>query len=75
MVGFERRTYTVNEGDGQVELCVNITVPRQQNIGTVNFSLTVETQNGSAGITLQTKVKWFHFKFCSRKFSKHVHIL
>ena len=51
VVGFERRTYTVGEGDGQVELCVNITVPRRQDIGTVTFSLTVETQNGSAGIS------------------------
>ena len=50
VVGFERRTYTVNEGDGQVELCVNITVPRRQDIGTVNFSLTMETRDGSAGI-------------------------
>ena len=51
VVGFERRLYTVGEGDGQVELCVNITVPRQQDIGTVNFSLTVKTQDGSAGIS------------------------
>ena len=51
VVGFERRLYTVGEEDGQVELCVNITVPRRQDIGTVNFSLTVETQDGSAGIS------------------------
>jgi len=50
VVGFERRLYTVGEEDRQVELCVNITMPRRQNIGTVNFSLTVETQDGSAGI-------------------------
>ena len=50
VLGFERRTYTVNEADGQVELCVNITVPRRQDIGTVTFNLTVETQDGSAGI-------------------------
>ena len=50
-VGFERRLYTVGEGDGQVELCANITVPRRQDIGTVTFNLTVETQDGSAGIT------------------------
>ena len=74
-VGFERRIYIVDEGDGQVELCVIITVPRRQDIGTVTFILIVVTQNGSAGKTLQTEVKWFHFKFCSRKFSKHVHIL
>ena len=35
--------------EGQVELCVNITVPRQQDIGTVTFNLTVETQDASAG--------------------------
>ena len=51
VVGFERSIYTVGEEDGQVELCVNITVPRQQDIGTVTFNLTVETQDGSAGIT------------------------
>ena len=50
VVGFERRIYTVDEGDGQVELCVNLTVPRRQDIGTVTFNLTVETQDGSAGI-------------------------
>ena len=51
MVGFERSVYTVCEGDGQVELCVNITVPRRQDIGTVTFNLIVETHGGSAGIT------------------------
>ena len=50
VVGFERLIYTVSEGDGQVELCVNITVPTRQDIGTVTFNLTVETQNSSAGI-------------------------
>ena len=50
VVGFDTIMYTVSEGDGQVELCVNITVPRRQDIGTVTFNLTVETQNGSAGI-------------------------
>ena len=50
VVGFDTIIYTVSEGDGQVELCVNITVPRRQDIGTVTFNLTVETQNGSAGI-------------------------
>ena len=51
VVGFERRTYIVGEGDGQVELCVNITVPKRQDIGTVTFNLTVETQDSSAGIS------------------------
>ena len=50
LVGFERRTYTVGEEDGQVELCVNLTVPSRQDIGTATFNLTVETQDGSAGI-------------------------
>ena len=50
VVGFERRIYTVGEGDGQVELCVNITVPRRQDIGTVTFNLNVKTQDDSAGI-------------------------
>ena len=51
MVGFESCIYTVGEGESQVELCVNITVPRRQDIGTVTFNLTVETQDGSAGVT------------------------
>ena len=50
MVGFERHLYTVGEHDGQVELCVNVTMPRRQDIGTVTFNLAVETQNDSAGI-------------------------
>ena len=50
VVGFEMLSYTVGEANGQVELCVNITMPRQQNIGTVTFDLTVETQDGSGGI-------------------------
>ena len=50
VVGFERHLYTVGEQDGQVELCVNIRVPRRQDIGTVTFNLAVETQNDSAGI-------------------------
>ena len=55
VVGFESLIYIVGEAEGQVELCVNITMPSRQDIGTVTFSLTVETQNGSAGITLQVK--------------------
>ena len=49
VVGFESRIYTVSERDGQVELCVNITVPRRQDIGTVSFNLNVGTQDGTAG--------------------------
>ena len=55
VVGFERCLYTVGEEDRQVEVCVNITVPRQQDIGTVTFNLTVETQNGSAGISYRRR--------------------
>ena len=73
VVGFERRLYIVGEEDGQVELCVNITVPRRQDIGTVTFNLTVETQDGSAGIILQTAIK--RLNFGSGKFCKHVDIL
>ena len=50
VVGFERHLYTVGEQNGQVELCVNVMVPRLQEIGTVTFNLAVETQDGSAGI-------------------------
>ena len=72
VVGFERSVYTVGEGDGQVELCVNITVPRRQDIGAITFNLTVETQDGSAGIAWQTAIK--RLNFGSGKFCKHVHI-
>ena len=64
VVGFDTSIYTVSEGDGQAELCVNITVPRQQDIGTVTFNLTVETQNGSAGIAsnpAQSQAFYFNF--------------
>ena len=50
-MGFDRTTYMVNETDGQVELCVNVTVPADQNIGDVTFSVRVETQNGTAGMS------------------------
>jgi len=43
----------VNETDGQVELCVNVTRPADQNIGDVTFNLTVETQDGTAGMSNQ----------------------
>jgi len=38
-VGFERTIYVVNEMDGQVELCVNVTLPENQNINGITFSL------------------------------------
>ena len=48
-MGFDRTTYMVNETDEQVELCVIVSVPEDQNIGDVTFNLAVETQNGTAG--------------------------
>ena len=71
VVGFERRIYIVGEGDGQVELCVNITVPDRQDIGSVTFNFNVETQDGSAGITYQSEM----LNFCNEKFCKHADIL
>ena len=50
-MGFERTTYVVNETDGQVELCVSVTEPADQNIGDVTFSLMVETQDGTASMS------------------------
>jgi len=47
-VGFDRTTYMVNETHEQVEVCVNVSVPEDQNIGNVTFNLAVETQNGTA---------------------------
>ena len=61
VVGFERLVYTVGEEDGQVELCVNITVPSRQDIGTVTFNITVETQNGSAGISYNRNKNAIYF--------------
>ena len=61
VVGFERLVYTVGEEDGLVELCVNITVPSRQDIGTVTFNITVETQNGSAGISYSRNKNAIYF--------------
>ena len=51
VVGFDRTTYMVNETDEQVELCAIVSVPEDQNIGDVTFSLAVETQNGTASMS------------------------
>ena len=59
-MGFERTTYTINEMDGQVELCVNVTVPADQNIDDVTFSLMVDTQNGTASMSGVHDL-WFTF--------------
>lgn len=50
-MGFETTTYMVNETDGQVELCVNVTQPSDQNINGVTFNLAVETQDGTASMS------------------------
>ena len=50
-MGFERTVYVVNETDGQVELCVNVTLPEDQNINGVTFNLAVETQDGTASMS------------------------
>ena len=50
-MGFERPTYVVNETDGQVELCVIVIQPADQNIGDTTFNLIVETQDGTAGMS------------------------
>jgi len=41
----------VNETDGQVELCVIVIQPADQDIGDVTFSLTVETQDVTASMS------------------------
>ena len=51
VVGFERTIYMVNEMDGQVEVCVTVTVPQDKNIGDVTFRLTMETRNGTASMS------------------------
>ena len=45
---FNETMYMVNETDEQVELCVIVSVPEDQNIGDVTFNLAVETKNGTA---------------------------
>ena len=49
VVGFERTTFVVNETDGRVEVCVNVTVPASHNLNGVD--LTVETQDGTASMS------------------------
>ena len=34
-MGFERTTFVVNETDGFVELCVNVTVPASQDLNSL----------------------------------------
>jgi len=62
VVGFERTTYMVNETDEQVELCVIVSVPEDQNIGGVTFNLAVETQNGTASMSSKFWVEFFYFR-------------
>ena len=49
----------VNETDGQVELCVIVIQPADQNIGDITFDLTVETQDGTAGMSNQMNAGQF----------------
>ena len=58
LVGFNETMYVVNETDEQVELCV-IVISEGQNIGDFNFSLAVETQNGTAGTS--KSFEWIKF--------------
>ena len=57
-MGFNETMYVVNETDEQVELCV-IVISEGQNIGDFNFSLAVETQNGTAGTS--KSFEWIKF--------------
>ena len=50
-MGFERTTIVVNETDGRVELCFNVTVPAGHNLNGVTFDLTLEMQNGTASMS------------------------
>ena len=65
LVRFNKTTYTVNETDEQVELCVIVSVPKDQDIGDVTFSLAVETQNGTASTSKILEL----IKFWDRNFS------
>ena len=64
-MGFDKTTYMVNETDEQVEVCVNVSVPEDQNIGNVTFNLAVETQNGTASTSKILDKIWMeilHFR-------------
>jgi len=74
-VGFERTTYyVVNETDGQVELCVNVTRPENQNIGDVTFNLTVETRDGTAGMSNKMNAGQFTKVITVGSTYTHIHI-
>ena len=53
MLGFEETNFTVNEEDGAVELCVNVTEPPITDLETIiaDINITAGTEDGTAGIT------------------------
>ena len=73
-MGFERTTYVVNETDGQVELCVNVTQPENQNIGDVTFNLIVETRDGTAGMSNKMNAGQFTKVITVGSTYTHIHI-
>ena len=52
VLGFEQTIFTIDEEDGFVELCVNVTEP-PPSIAIVNISLIAHTQDGTAGTTVE----------------------
>ena len=49
VVGFEESSYSVDEGVGQLQVCVVVTMPPQSDVLNRTFSLNVSTSLGSAG--------------------------
>ena len=49
VVGFEESSYSVDEGVGQLQVCVVVTMPPQSDVLNLTFSLNVSTSVGSAG--------------------------
>ena len=49
VIGFEELSYSVDEGVGQLQVCVMVTMPPQSDVLNRTFSLSVSTSVGTAG--------------------------
>lgn len=56
VIGFEQLSYSVDEGVGQLEVCVVVSVPPQSDQLNRTFHLSVNTTPGTAGTTLQSRL-------------------
>ena len=53
VIGFERLSYSVDEGVGQLKVCVVVSVPHQSDQLNRTFHLSVSTTPGTAGTVLR----------------------